>query len=157
MFPVNRVVALLTPVFALVASVVSAWLLKHFPGVPLPSSAELVAGEVAGATAVVGPALSWLKGHQAYEKRLDEGLIVAKKLEQDATKADPGLVSYVERLVEAKVKALTNDNPTPDLTGLTVETTKPAVADNSTLAPQYATPTPPPAATPAAPARPAGA
>jgi hypothetical protein len=145
MFQVNRVVAVLTPVFSAAAGVGSAWLLKHFPGVPVPSQGELLAIEVAGATAAGGAALSWLKGHQAYEKRLDEGLIVAKKIETDVTKADPGLVSYLEQLVETKVKALTNDNPTPDLSGLPVETEKPAVADNSTLASQYADATPPPA------------
>jgi hypothetical protein len=142
MFTVNRIVAVLTPVFSAVAGVGSAWLLKHFPGVPVPSAGELLAIEVTGATAAGGAALSWLKGHQAYEKRLDEGLIVAKKIETDVTKADPGLVSYLEQLVEAKVKAFTNDNPTPDLSGLPVETEKPAVADNSTLAAQYADATP---------------
>jgi hypothetical protein len=150
--PLNRVVAVLTPAFSAVAAVGSAWLTKHFPGLPTPSQGQILGVEIAGATAAGGAALSWLKGHQAYEKRLDEGLIVAKKVETGATKADPGLVGYLEQLVEAKVKALTNDNPTPDLSGLTVETAKPAVADNSELASQYAdtapaaTPTPTPAA-----------
>lgn len=162
MFQVNRAVALLTPVFSAVAGVGSAWLLKHFPGVPVPSAGELLAIEVTGATAAGGAALSWLKGHQAYEKRLDEGLIVAKKVETDVTKADPGIVSYLEQLVESKIKELTNDSPTPDLTGLPVETEKPAVADNSALAAQYTAETLPatgqPGASAAAPAaQPAGA
>jgi hypothetical protein len=72
MFPVNRVVALLTPVFAAAAAVGSAWLTKHFPGLPTPSSGQILGVEIAGATAAGGAALSWLKGHQQWEARIDE-------------------------------------------------------------------------------------
>jgi hypothetical protein len=71
MFPVNRVVALLTPVFAAAAAVGSAWLTKHFPGLPTPSSGQILGVEIAGATAAGGAALSWLKGHQQWEARID--------------------------------------------------------------------------------------
>lgn len=70
MIPVNRLVALLTPVFAAAAAVGSAWLLEHFPGLPVPSTAELTAVEALGATTAGGAALKWLHGHQAYERRI---------------------------------------------------------------------------------------
>jgi hypothetical protein len=72
MFPVNRIVALLTPVFAAAAAVGSAWLTKHFPGLPTPSSGQILGVELAAATAAGGAALSWLKGHQQWEQRIDE-------------------------------------------------------------------------------------
>jgi len=70
MFPLNRVVVLLTPLFTAAAAVGSAWLVKHFPGLPVPSQGELLGVELAGATAAGGAALKWLHGHQKYEDRL---------------------------------------------------------------------------------------
>ena len=72
MFPLNRLVVLLTPVFSAGAAVGSAWAAKHFPGLPVPSQGEITAMAVAGATAAFGAAASWLHGHQKYEQRLDE-------------------------------------------------------------------------------------
>lgn len=91
MIPVNRLVALLTPVFAAAAAVGSAWLLKHFPGLPVPSTAELTAVEALGATTAGGAALKWLHGHQAREKRFDDAEIVTKQLFAPVTAAAPVL------------------------------------------------------------------
>jgi hypothetical protein len=91
MIPVNRLVALLTPVFSAAAAVGSAWLLKHFPGLPVPSTVELTAVEVLGATTAGGAALKWLHGHQAFEKRLDEAERDAKLLAAHVTAAAPAL------------------------------------------------------------------
>jgi hypothetical protein len=108
MFSTNRIVAVLTPIFAAGAAVGSAWLAKHFPGVQV-SSGEILALEITGATAATGAALSWLKGHQAYEKRLDEGLIVAKELEAKVTKADPQLLAEIKAYAETEVQKLLAD------------------------------------------------
>jgi hypothetical protein len=65
--PTNRLVALLTPVFTAVAAVGTAWLGKHFPGLPVPTKTQVVVYEGLGASAALGSALKWLHGHQKYE------------------------------------------------------------------------------------------
>src|ERR1700743_3106684 len=77
MIPINRLVALLTPVFAAAAVVGSAWLLKHFPGLPFPSTAELTAVEALGATTAGAAALKWLHGHQKWEERVADAENIA--------------------------------------------------------------------------------
>lgn len=91
MIPVNRLVALLTPVFAAAAAVGSAWLLKHFPGLPVPSTAELTAVEALGATAAGSAAVKWLHGHQAWERRLSDAEESAKHYAAIAASAAPSL------------------------------------------------------------------
>lgn len=70
MFQANRRVALLTPLFTAAAAVSSAWLRKHFPGLPTPSQGELAGLEITTATAAAAAALKWLHGHQQWEARL---------------------------------------------------------------------------------------
>lgn len=65
MFSVNRIVALLTPVFTAGAGLATAYAAKH--GLNLPAS-EVLTVEIAAATAAGGAALKWLHGHQQYEK-----------------------------------------------------------------------------------------
>jgi hypothetical protein len=109
MFSVNRVVALLTPVFSAGAAVGSAWLLKHFPGLPAPSAGEILGVEVTVATSAAGAALKWLHGHQAYEQRLVQYAEVLKQGEVAVGKADPKLLEEVKALVEGEVaKVLAN-------------------------------------------------
>lgn len=72
MFSVNRVVAFLTPVFAAGAAVGSAWLVKHFPGVPVPSQGQILGVEIAGAASAAAAALKWLHGHQLWEARIHQ-------------------------------------------------------------------------------------
>lgn len=60
---VNRIVVLLTPIFTLAATVGAGWLAKHFPGLPTPTSTDLLAVELIGATAALSAALGWLRGH----------------------------------------------------------------------------------------------
>ena len=109
MFPINRIVVLLTPVFSAAAAVGSGWLLKHFPGLPTPSAAQLLAAEVTVATSALGVSLSWLKGHQQWEQSIAalapvqylEGTVKAIK------KLDPKLQAEVEAIVNAEIsKAL---------------------------------------------------
>ncbi len=59
--PLNRLVALLTPVFALAAGACATWLAEHFPGVNI-SQDMLQQVFIAGALAVLAPALHWLHG-----------------------------------------------------------------------------------------------
>lgn len=68
MFTINRVVVLLTPVFAGLAGSVAVWVAENFPGAPALDSGELTAIFVAGATSGLGAALSWLKGWQNHEQ-----------------------------------------------------------------------------------------
>jgi hypothetical protein len=105
MFPVNRVVAFLTPVFAAGAAVGSAWLIKHFPGLPVPGQAELLGAEISGATAAAGAALKWLHGHQAFEKRVAEiaPVTVLEEIGKTVKKLDPKLAGEVEAIVNAEI------------------------------------------------------
>jgi hypothetical protein len=74
--PLNRLVALLTPVFALAAGACAAWLAENFPGVDIPPD-TLQAIFIAGATAVLAPALHWLHGWQKWETREETAQVVA--------------------------------------------------------------------------------
>ena len=76
----NRIVALLTPVFALAAGACATWLAEHFPGLQISSSA-LEEIFIAGALAVLAPALQWLYGWQKYEAREAEATLAAEKAE----------------------------------------------------------------------------
>lgn len=69
MFSINRVVALLTPIFAGVAGWIAQWCAEHLPGAPNLDSGELTAVFIAGATAATGAALQWLNGWQKHEDR----------------------------------------------------------------------------------------
>lgn len=85
--PLNRLVALLTPVFALAAGACATWLAEHFPGVTIPED-TLQEIFIAGAIAVLAPALHWLHGWQKFEAR--EALAVAAaQASDDATAAAP--------------------------------------------------------------------
>jgi hypothetical protein len=107
--PLNRVVAVLTPAFSAVAAVGAAWLRKHFPGLPTPSSGQILGVEIAGATAAGGAALSWLKGHQQWEARIDEAEQAAINfvgtVKNDAEKAaQPAALDAVPSDPEAAAK-----------------------------------------------------
>lgn len=65
--PINRRVVLLTPVFSAVAGILSAWLARHFPGLPTPTNEQLTYVEIAGFAVATTTAGQWLKGHQKYE------------------------------------------------------------------------------------------
>jgi hypothetical protein len=109
MLPVNRVVALLTPVFSAASAVGSAWLLKHFPGVPTPSASELLGVEVTVATSAGAAALKWLHGHQAWEKRVaefDPQIDLVGHAVKVVTQADPKLKADLEALVQSEVARL---------------------------------------------------
>ncbi|MFZ1925299.1 MAG: hypothetical protein WAU42_04050 [Solirubrobacteraceae bacterium] len=110
MFPINRVVALATPVFSAVAAVGSAWAAKHFPGLPTPSTGQLLGVELAGATAATGAALKWLHGHQKYEARLaaleHEAMTVIGTVTDDTEKASqPAALTATPVDPEATAKA----------------------------------------------------
>ncbi len=83
--PLNRLVALLTPVFALAAGACATWLAEHFPGVTIPED-TLQEIFIAGAVAVLAPALHWLHGWQKYEAR-DALAVAAAQASDDATAA----------------------------------------------------------------------
>jgi len=65
----NRIVALLTPGFALAAGWAATWLADNVPGMSV-SADQLQAVFIAGALAVLAPAAQWLHGWQKYEERM---------------------------------------------------------------------------------------
>lgn len=76
----NRLVALLSPLFALAAGACSVWLAEHFPGLSISSDA-LEEIFIAGALAALAPAMQWLYGWQKYEQREAEAQLAAEKAE----------------------------------------------------------------------------
>ena len=76
----NRLVALLSPFFALAAGACSVWLAEHFPGLNISADA-LEEIFIAGALAGLAPALQWLYGWQKYEAREAEAQLAAEKAE----------------------------------------------------------------------------
>jgi hypothetical protein len=76
----NRIVAMLTPIFALAAGACATWLAEHFPTLDVPASA-LEEIFIAGALAVLAPALQWLYGWQKWEAREAEAQLAAEKAE----------------------------------------------------------------------------
>ena len=69
--PLNRVVALATPLFAAAAGWVATWLADNVPGVNIPQSA-LEEIFIAGALVALAPAAQWLHGWQKWEGRQAE-------------------------------------------------------------------------------------
>lgn len=76
----NRVVALATPLFAAAAGWVATWLADNVPGVSIDEGA-LEEIFIAGALAVLAPALQWLYGWQKFEAREAEAQVAAEKAE----------------------------------------------------------------------------
>jgi hypothetical protein len=72
----NRIVALVTPVCALAAGWAATWLADNVPGLNI-SKENLQAVFIAGAAAVLAPAIQWLHGWQKWEARNEEALAAA--------------------------------------------------------------------------------
>ena len=72
----NRIVALITPPCALAAGWAASWLADNVPGLNI-SRENLQAVFIAGAAAVVAPALQWLYGWQKWEARQEEAITAA--------------------------------------------------------------------------------
>jgi hypothetical protein len=69
--PLNRVVALATPLFAAAAGWVATWLADNVPGVSIDQGA-LEEIFIAGALVALAPAAQWLNGWQKHEARVAE-------------------------------------------------------------------------------------
>lgn len=67
----NRIVTLLTPVFAGLAGSLSVWMAENLPGAPAVDEAGLTAIFVAGATSATAAAWKWLQGWQRHEDRAE--------------------------------------------------------------------------------------
>jgi hypothetical protein len=65
---INRVVALLTPVFAALAGWIAQVAAQYLPGHPSLNAGELTAVFVAGAAAALAAAYKWLQGWQKFEE-----------------------------------------------------------------------------------------
>jgi hypothetical protein len=80
----NRIVALITPACALAAGWAATWLADNVPGLDV-SKENLQAVFIAGAVAVLAPALHWLNGWQKWEARNEEAIATAAHGFPDAT------------------------------------------------------------------------
>lgn len=100
--PINRVVALLTPVFTAVAAVASGYAAKH--GFNLPAE-QVTITEAAGATAALGAGLKWLHGWQAGEKFLHEAELQAKAIAHAAAVEGIKIPSESDLVKAAEAKA----------------------------------------------------
>jgi hypothetical protein len=67
LFPINRVVVLLTPIFASISGLIAAQVGEWLPGTSLDES-EITALFVTGATAAVAAAYKWIDGWQKHEQ-----------------------------------------------------------------------------------------
>jgi hypothetical protein len=86
----NRIVALVTPVCALAAGWAATWLADNVPGLDV-SKESLQAVFIAGAVAVILPALQWLHGWQKWEERSDaQTLALQQGLPETAPPIDDG-------------------------------------------------------------------
>ena len=74
----NRIVALITPAAALAAGWAASWLAEHVPGIGVTKE-NLQAVFIAGAVAVLAPALHWLHGWQKWEVRNEAALAEAQR------------------------------------------------------------------------------
>ena len=74
----NRIVALITPVCALAAGWAASWLADNIPGIGVTQE-NLQAVFIAGAVAVLAPALHWLNGWQKWEARNEAAVAEAQR------------------------------------------------------------------------------
>ena len=124
----NRIVALLTPICALAAGASATWLAEHFPTLDVPAS-SLEEIFIAGAVAVLAPALQWLYGWQKFEARQDEAQLAVDKAEagvpdvavqvttddaDDEDLDDLDLGGFDDEDLEAELAELEADEPVPD-------------------------------------------
>lgn len=148
---IERVVAFLTPVFAIGAGWLSGAVAKY--GLHIDPTG-IVALEATGVATAAAAALKWLHGRAAWTKAVAELKPVVVSTTKAVAVADPNLASELKTFVQgelAKLKAdLTSEDPAPiDTTGVTVQTTPPVVGDQASLAAQFATAVAPPAQSPA--------
>ena len=86
--PLNRVVALATPLFAAAAGWVATWRADNVPGVSIDQGA-LEEIFIAGALVALAPAAQWLSGWQKWEARQAE----ARQAIEIANAAPPTLIA----------------------------------------------------------------
>jgi hypothetical protein len=118
----NRIVALLTPAFALAAGWAATWLADNVPGMTV-SADQLQAVFIAGALAVLAPAAQWLHGWQKYEERLGAADQIATVVDaagaesepdlDDLALADDDLDDLEEELAEFDDVAAEDEEPVP--------------------------------------------
>jgi hypothetical protein len=112
--PLNRVVVLLTPLFAGIAGWLVQWIADHFPGAPNLESGELTALFIAGFLAAAEMARQWLKGHVAHEKNLTD-IALHGSPPEDRAAAQKVVEADESTLVESAKRALAKDDgPKPE-------------------------------------------
>jgi hypothetical protein len=93
-FPIERVVTVLTPLFAAVSAFVVAWVGKHFPGLPKIGAGDVTALMITGATAAFGIAWKWLHGRQKFLADVEDAHHIIYEAVEDGIshqKVVPGL------------------------------------------------------------------
>lgn len=79
LFPLNRVVALLTPPVAVLAGTLAAWFADHAPFIAEQvSKDQLAAIFIGGVIAVLAPAYKWLDNWRDHEARVVAGVVDQK-------------------------------------------------------------------------------
>ncbi|HTA98681.1 MAG TPA: hypothetical protein VK730_13695 [Solirubrobacteraceae bacterium] len=104
--PVNRLVALATPLFAALTAVITALVRKHCPGLPVPSTTELTGLELTGAAAASAAALKWLHGHQKWEARVEDAEHLATHIAAQAQSIDPAYTKQIHDYVQGELASL---------------------------------------------------
>jgi hypothetical protein len=107
--PARVVAFVVTPILTAAASVLTAWLGKHFPGLPHLNSDQVVAFGAAGATAALSASLKWLHGQSAWERAQAEISVRLHEIEAYATRVDPTIVPDVEHAAVTEAGQLVTD------------------------------------------------
>ena len=115
---IERVVALLTPIFAAASGWLSATVAKLIPGVTIPTGG-LTAAFVAGAAVALGAAWKWLQGRQEWA-RIEHGAACLEPYasQTSTTVHDMDVAAQVkadgERVVEEIVQRVAALIPSPE-------------------------------------------
>lgn len=102
--PVSRVVAfVVTPITTAASGVGTAWLARHFPGLPKLDPDVIAGAGAAGASAALAGALKWLHGRQAFdlaEQRAQHAIAAAEAWEKANPEVDQA-ASELGKVAEA--------------------------------------------------------
>lgn len=110
--PIERVVTILTPLFAAASGWLTGWIGSNFPGLPALPAGDVTALEIAGFTGAAAAVVHWLHGRQKFVAFTDEAkqeLDHAMAQVKDALAHDPQAqlqLSDMEKLLEEHQAAI---------------------------------------------------
>lgn len=155
---IERVVALLTPVFGALSAWLTGLVAHNFPGVSIPAG-DLTALEVAGFTGACAAALKWLHGRAQFvqaENAAKRDLAVAEAKVREVAAANPSAgvaVADLQAVLKAHEAAIVSgvEAKLPTLAGQVLQQLFPGLQKaaepaGAPVAPGVPVGTPPPAA-----------